>query len=72
VWQRHRAAHLLIGVAHVDAQPDVGLDGLRELRGLHLAHERHRLGGLVVLGAVDQLTQLAIALPVLAHLFITP
>ena len=35
VRQHHRAAHLLVGVADVDAEADVRLDRLVELRRLH-------------------------------------
>ena len=41
--QRHRAADLLVGLAGVDAEAEVGLDGLVELGGLDLLGEANRL-----------------------------
>ena len=53
VGQRDGAAQLLVGVADVEARAHVDLDGLVELRALELLDELDRLGGLVLVLAVD-------------------
>ena len=53
VGQGDRAAQLLVGVADVQARAHVDLDGLVELRALELLDERDRLGGLVLMLAID-------------------
>ena len=45
VGQRHGAAHHLVGLAGVDAEPEGDFDGLVELGGGERLHELHRLGG---------------------------
>ena len=42
VRQHHRAAHHLVGVLGIDAQPQRQLDGLVELRELDFLRERNR------------------------------
>src|SRR3954452_12489047 len=67
VRQRDRAAQLLLGVAHVEAGPDVHLDRLVELGRLEILDDRHRLGGRVGLLAVDLVEVRPVALAVLGH-----
>ena len=68
VRQHHRPAQLLVGVADVEAEPEVRLDGLVELRRLHLLQQPDR-GERRVLGlAIEARARLAIALSVLHQL----
>src|SRR3954468_16911727 len=62
VGKRQGAAQLLLGMAHVDAEAQVHLNGLVELRGRRLLDERDRLRGGIVAGAVDLLVGAAVAL----------
>ncbi len=64
-------ANLLVGMAHVDPEPDVDLDRLSELGGLHRPDGLHRLCRRVLPRAVDLLAQAAIALSPL-HATSTP
>ena len=48
VGQDDRAADLLVGVTGVDAQLDVQLDGLVELRGSGLADQAEALCGVIL------------------------
>ena len=64
VGQRDRAAQLLVGVADVQTGADVQLDRLVELRARQAAHERDRLGGLVLALAVDLRELLGVAFAV--------
>ena len=67
VWQDDRPAHELVGVARVDAQAQVRLDGAVELADREL---RQQLGGLVDLVAalgLDELGSLDVLLAVLGH-----
>ena len=69
VRQHHRAAHLLVGVADVDPEADVDLDGLGEL-GATASTSRStppRAGG-YSRHAVDPLAKLPVALAVLSSL----
>ena len=67
VRKHERAAKLLLGVADVQAEAEVHLDGLVELRGLELLQHADRLERRVELLAVDRAARLAVLLPVLAH-----
>src|SRR5262249_33361421 len=60
--QRQGAAQLLLGVAYVDAEPDVDLDRLVELGTGGLLDQVDRLGRRVGLGPVDLLVGLSVAL----------
>ena len=62
--QHDRAADLLVGMARIDAQTDGDLDRLVELALGGLLRERHRLGRVVELGAVEQLGAVLIFLTV--------
>ena len=53
VGQRDGAAQLLVGVADVEARAHVDLDGLVELRALELLDEPDRLGGQMLVLAID-------------------
>ena len=65
VGQRDGAADVLVGLARVDAQAEVDLDGLVELGGRELLGQGDGLEGGVELGAVDLRRAGAITLAVL-------
>src|SRR5205085_4567794 len=65
--EHQRAAELLVGVAHVEAEPEVHLDRLVELRRLHLLEQAHRPNRRVLLLAVERRAGVAIVLAVCAH-----
>src|SRR5262249_23580370 len=67
VGKHQRAAQLLVGVAHVEAEVEVHLDRLVELRLGAALHRPDRLERRVELLAVDLVAQCAIALAVLCH-----
>src|SRR5262249_39067017 len=67
VRKHERAAKLLVGVADVEAKPEVHLDGLVELRCLHVLEETDRLDGGVLLLAVERGARVAVVLAVAAH-----
>ena len=67
VRQDDRAADHLVGVAGVDAQAQVRLDGCVELDVRCLLRDRDRLRHGVDPGAVDELRGVLVALPVLGH-----
>src|SRR3954468_9264486 len=67
VGQRDGSAQLLVGVAHVQPGADVDLDGLVELRRRGPLDERDRLGGRVLVLAVDPAARLEELLAVLGH-----
>jgi hypothetical protein len=67
VREHERAAELLVGVAHVEAEPEVRLHGLVEVGGRQLLQRPDRLGRRVELLAVDLAAGLRIALAVRAH-----
>ena len=54
VRQHQRASELLVGVADVQPEPEVHLDGLVELGGLHLLEQANGLGRRVLLLAVEE------------------
>ena len=64
VRQRQGAAQLLVGVADVDAEQDVQLDGLVELGAGRLLDQGDRLGGRVGAVALDLVVLLAVSLAV--------
>ncbi len=75
VGQRQGAAQLLVGVADVDAEQDVHLDGLVELGAGGLLDQRDRLGGRVGAVALDLVVLLAVSLAVghrISYLTSTP
>src|SRR5206468_7242725 len=67
VREHERAAELLVGVADVEAEVEVHLDRLVELRVRSSLQEPDRLDRCVGVLAVDRCTRLAVALAVLAH-----
>ena len=66
VRQHDRAADHLVGVAGVDAEADVRLDGRVELDPRGLLEQVHRLVGSIDLVAVDELGGVLVSLAVLA------
>src|SRR5262249_9121393 len=64
-----RAAHHLVGLARVDAEPHGDLDGCVELHRAGLLGELDRLSGAVELVAVDLLGRFAVVLTVLHEFF---
>src|SRR3954447_18933294 len=69
VRQRERAAELLVGVADVEAEVEVNLDGLVELRRLHPLEPADGLDRRVELLTVDRCARLGVSLAVLRHYF---
>src|SRR3954447_25684222 len=67
VRQRDGAAELLVGVADVEAEVEVHLDGLVEFRRLHLLQLPDRVERRVLLLPVERLHGGPVLLPVLAH-----
>ena len=67
VGQGDGAADVLVGLTSIDAQTEVGLDGLVELGGVELLDELGSLKGGVERGAVDLLGSGVIALTMLSH-----
>src|SRR5262249_24801133 len=67
----HRPAKLLLGMADVQAQIEVHLDGLVELRALARLEQPNRLDRRVHALAVDRAARPAVSLPVLRHQFST-
>ena len=61
------ATHHLVGLSWVDAEANMDLDRLVELRGRGLLHQRSGLGWLVLLLWVNQLCRLDVTLAVLCH-----
>jgi len=68
--QQDGAAHLLIGMARVDAQTEMHLDGAVELRIADLLEECNGLVWRIVLHAVDELGSILVLLTVLCHDFL--
>ena len=62
--QRDRAAHHLVGLAGIDAEPHRQLDGLVELGRARLFDEVERLGRRVQLLAVEPLGRVVVLLAV--------
>lgn len=67
VGQGDGTADVLVGLTSIDAQTEVGLDGLVELGGVELLDELGSLKGGVERGAVDLLGSGVIALTMLSH-----
>src|SRR5262249_15721117 len=67
VRQRDRAAHDLVRLLDVDAEPDGDVDGLVELRRLGLLERAHRLGERHLPLLAEQLLVLAVALGSMVH-----
>src|SRR5262249_54500302 len=67
VREHQRPAELFVGVADVEAEVHVHLDGLVELRPRRLLDQPGRLDGRVLPLAVDVRARRAVALPVPAH-----
>jgi len=65
--QDHRIADLLVGMARVDPQAEVHLDGLIEFGGSQLFHQADRLLWSVELGAVDLFDRVVVTLAVFGH-----
>ena len=71
VGEHERPAELLVGVADVEAEVEVHLDRLVELRGGRVLQEPDGLERRVRVLAVDLLARLVVALPVLRHYLAT-
>ena len=69
--QHHRAANLLVGMAGVNAQTDVQLNGLVELGVAGLHNQAHGLVGVILLQVIDQLHAVLVFLTML-HAFFPP
>src|SRR5262249_3473476 len=67
VGEHQRPAQLLLGVTDVEAEVEMRLDGLVELRGLEALEDADRLRGRVQLLAVVRGARVPVLLPVLAH-----
>src|SRR4029077_13878772 len=67
VREHERAAQLLVRVADVEAEVEVHLDGLVELRAVGRLQHAHRLGGRVHALPIDRRARRGIALSVLTH-----
>src|SRR5919201_516953 len=72
VRQHQRAAQLLLGVAHVQAEVEVRLDGLVELRGFRALEQPDCLDGRVEMLAVDLGSCVAVVLAVSHRSVSTP
>ena len=64
VREHERAAKLLVGVADVQPEAEVHLDGLVELRRLHLLEQPDGLGGRVLVLAVEERLRVPVVLAV--------
>src|SRR5581483_12250400 len=67
VREHQRPAELLVGMADVQTEPEVHLDGLVELRAGELLQHPHRLRGRVGRLTVDPAARLDVALPTRRH-----